>query len=80
MYIYTPGQVKRYDYNSNAWDSYTSMVSIEDSVGSKVDYSKLPGTIGINRQKIKDYIALLEYTYFLVDTIRLKNAKDLNSL
>lgn len=34
-------------------------------VGSKTDYSKLSQTTGIGWQKIKDYLQLLEYTYFI---------------
>jgi len=34
-------------------------------VGSRVDYSKLASLIGENRHKIKDYLHLLEYTYFI---------------
>lgn len=32
--------------------------------GSRVDYSKLGAILGISRTKVKDYIHLLEYTYF----------------
>lgn len=34
-------------------------------IGSKLDYSKLGTLLGINRHKIRDYIQLLEKTYFL---------------
>ncbi|GAB4052214.1 ATP-binding protein [Spirosoma litoris] len=34
-------------------------------VGSRLDYSKLSSLIGENRHKIKDYLHLLEYTYFI---------------
>jgi predicted AAA+ superfamily ATPase len=34
-------------------------------VGSRLDYSKLASLIGENRNKIKDYLHLLEYTYFI---------------
>ncbi len=34
-------------------------------VGSRVDYSKLASITGENRHKIKDYLHLLEYTYFI---------------
>ncbi|MBN8822975.1 MULTISPECIES: ATP-binding protein [unclassified Spirosoma] len=33
--------------------------------GSKIDYQKLGSLLGINRNKIKDYLTLLEYTYFI---------------
>lgn len=33
--------------------------------GNKVDYSKLGSVAGINRQKLKEYINLFEYTYFI---------------
>lgn len=32
--------------------------------GSRVDYTKLGAILGINRNKLKDYIHLLQYTYF----------------
>lgn len=34
-------------------------------VGSRVDYSKLASLTGESRHKIKDYLHLLEYTYFI---------------
>ncbi|WP_020605466.1 ATP-binding protein [Spirosoma spitsbergense] len=34
-------------------------------VGSRMDYSKLASLIGENRNKVKDYLHLLEYTYFI---------------
>lgn len=33
--------------------------------GNKVDYTKIGSTLRINRQKVKDYIELFEYTYFI---------------
>ncbi|MBL7798562.1 MAG: ATP-binding protein [Saprospiraceae bacterium] len=33
--------------------------------GNKVDFSKIASIIGINRHKVKDYISLLEHTYFI---------------
>jgi uncharacterized protein len=38
-------------------------------VGSRVDYTKLASLTGENRHKIKDYLHLLEYTYF-IQTLR----------
>lgn len=38
---------------------------LANRVGSKVDYSKLAGITGLNRNKVKDYITLLEHTYFI---------------
>lgn len=38
-------------------------------VGSRIDYSKLASLTGENRHKIKDYLHLLEYTYF-IQTVR----------
>ena len=46
-------------------DLYKLILLITGRVGSKVDYTKMGSTIGINRQKVKDYINLLEYTYFI---------------
>ncbi len=34
--------------------------------GSRVDYSKLGIILGINRHKLKDYLHLLHYTYFIM--------------
>lgn len=33
--------------------------------GSKLDYQKIGSLLGINRNKIKDYLTLLEHTYFI---------------
>lgn len=38
---------------------------IANRVGSKVDYTKLAALTGLNRNKVKDYITLLEHTYFI---------------
>ncbi len=38
LYIYTPGVVKRYDYNTNTWDSGTTNVTILDSASNKVNF------------------------------------------
>jgi uncharacterized protein len=46
-------------------DLYKLILLLADRVGSKVDYTKIGSTIGINRLKVKDYINLLEYTYFV---------------
>lgn len=46
-------------------DLYKLILLLVNRVGSKVDYTKIGSTIGINRQKVKDYISLLEYTYFV---------------
>lgn len=44
---------------------YKLMLLLSGRVGSKLDYSKLATIIGINRHKVKDYISLLEHTYFV---------------
>ncbi|MGP8216398.1 MAG: ATP-binding protein [Bacteroidia bacterium] len=46
-------------------DLYKLILLLVERVGSKLDYSKLGSTMGINRQKMKDYVNLLEYTYFI---------------
>ncbi|MCB9267235.1 MAG: DUF4143 domain-containing protein [Lewinellaceae bacterium] len=33
--------------------------------GSKIDYSKIASIIGLNRHKVRDYLLLLEHTYFI---------------
>jgi uncharacterized protein len=38
---------------------------LANRTGSKVEYTKLSTIIGINRHKLKDYLELLEYTYFV---------------
>lgn len=38
LYLYTPGGVKRYDYNTDTWDSQTSGVSIKDSANNSVNF------------------------------------------
>lgn len=44
---------------------YKLILLMAGRVGSKVDYSKISGITGINRHKIKEYLSLLEYTYFI---------------
>lgn len=38
LYIYTPGNVKRYDHLINQWDAGTTPVSITDSIGNPVQF------------------------------------------
>ncbi len=38
LYIYTPGQVKRYNQTTNTWDQNTQSVAITDSAGNPVQY------------------------------------------
>ncbi len=38
---------------------------LANRVGSKIDYSKVASLLGVNRNKVKDYILLLEYTYLI---------------
>ena len=44
---------------------YKLILLLANRVGSRVDYSKITSFIGINRNKVKDYLHLLEYTYFI---------------
>ncbi|MEI6410352.1 MAG: ATP-binding protein [Bacteroidota bacterium] len=44
---------------------YKLILLLSGRVGSKLDYSKLSSIVGINRHKVKDYLSLLEYTYFI---------------
>ena len=46
-------------------DLYKIMRLLANRTGSKVDYTKLSTIVGINRHKLKDYLELLEYTYFI---------------
>lgn len=52
------------DFSVSA-DLYKLMKLLAQRVGSKVDYTKIGSAIGISRQKVKDYIILLEHTYFI---------------
>lgn len=38
---------------------------LANRVGSRVDYSKIASLTGLNRHKVKEYINLLEYTFFI---------------
>ncbi|MCX6327473.1 MAG: ATP-binding protein [Bacteroidia bacterium] len=38
---------------------------LSSRAGNKVEYNKLSAILGLNRQKVKDYISLLKYTYFI---------------
>jgi uncharacterized protein len=44
---------------------YKLMLLLAGRVGSKLDFSKISSILGVPRQKTKDYISLLEYTYFV---------------
>ena len=46
-------------------DLYRLVSLLASRIGQKMDYSKLGSILGINRHKLKDYIQLLEKTYFL---------------
>jgi predicted AAA+ superfamily ATPase len=48
---------------------YKLILLLANRVGSKMDYSKIANSLGINRLKVKEYILLLEYTY-LIKTIK----------
>lgn len=48
---------------------YKLIFLLAHRVGSKVDYSKIANNLGINRNKVKEYILLLEHTY-LIRTIK----------
>ena len=44
---------------------YKLLLLLASRSGNKVDFSKLSSIIGLNRHKVKDYISLLEHTYFV---------------
>lgn len=44
---------------------YKLILLLANRVGSKVDYSKISGLLGINRFKVKEYLLLLEHTYLI---------------
>jgi hypothetical protein len=46
-------------------DLYRLVSLLASRIGSRLDYTKLASLIGISRHKVKDYMHLLERTYFL---------------
>lgn len=46
-------------------DLYKLVSLLASRIGGKLDYSKIGVVLGINRHKVKEYIHLLERTYFL---------------
>ncbi len=44
--------------------------------GHRVDYSKLGVILGINRNKLKDYLHLLQYTYFIIPVTAFSKSPD----
>ena len=46
-------------------DLYKLMRLLANRTGSKVDYSKIGTLLGVSRHKVRDYITLLQYTYFI---------------
>lgn len=46
-------------------DLYRLVSLLASRIGSRMDYTKLASLLGISRQKVKDYLHLLERTYFL---------------
>jgi hypothetical protein len=46
-------------------DLYKLVSLLASRIGSKLDYSKIGSLLGINRHKVRNYIHLLERTYFL---------------
>ncbi len=52
------------DY-SKSKDLYNLIKLLSNRLGSRVDYSKLSSILGLHRNKIRDYIELLEFTYLI---------------
>jgi len=46
-------------------DLYRLVSLIAARIGSKIDYAKIGVLLGLNRHKVRDYMHLLEHTYFL---------------
>ncbi len=44
---------------------YKLILLLANRVGSRIDYTKIASLIGLSRHKVKDYLHLLEYTYFI---------------
>ena len=57
-------------------DLYNLIRLIANRVGSHIDYQKMGGILGISRNKIKEYIELLEKTYFLINIAPFTNNID----
>lgn len=55
---------------------YKLILLLANRVGSRIDYTKLASLTGLNRHKIKDYLHLLEYTYFIQTISPLTNGID----
>jgi uncharacterized protein len=49
---------------------------LANRTGSRIDFSKLSAILGINRNKLKDYISLLHYTYFTIPVNTFSNNPD----
>lgn len=50
---------------SASTDLYKLIHLLASRVGSKLDFSKIASLLGVNRNKVKDYIQLLEHTYLI---------------
>jgi predicted AAA+ superfamily ATPase len=48
---------------------YKLILLLANRVGSKIDYTKISSLLGVNRNKVKEYILLLEHTY-LIKTVK----------
>lgn len=60
---------------SKSKDLYNLIRLLSTRLGSRVDYSKLSGILGLNRVKIREYIEFLEFTYFIkLIPVYVKNA------
>lgn len=53
------------DFNATD-DLYRLIKMLAIRVGSKTDYTKLSSLTGLSRHKVKEYIQLLEHTYFIL--------------
>lgn len=50
---------------SKSKDLYNLIRLLSNRLGSRVDYSKLSGILGLHRSKVREYIDFLEFTYFI---------------
>ena len=57
--------VKRLGEISSSDMLYKLILLLANRVGSKLDYSKIASLLGVNRNKVKEYILLLEFTYLI---------------
>jgi len=59
MDLLIAGDIQRTD------EIYSLLRLLNMRVGSKIDYNKIASVSGLSRQKVKEYLTFLEYTFFI---------------